>query len=56
MTPEPRLRSLQERHAKLERRIGEEGTRPLPDAHALTRLKLEKLKLKEEMERLRPRD
>lgn len=53
MTPSPRLRTLEERHATLDRRIGEEGARPLPDADALSRLKLEKLRLKEEMERLR---
>ncbi|MGG5809623.1 YdcH family protein [Falsiroseomonas sp. CW058] len=51
----PRLRSLEERHAALEARIFEEGTRPRPDSEALQRLKLEKLRLKEEMERLRLR-
>ena len=50
-----RLRSLQERHANLESRIAEEGVRPRPDTAALVRLKLQKLRLKEEMERLRPR-
>ena len=54
MMPMPRLRSLQERHATLERQIAEEGNRPQPDAGALGRLKRAKLKLKEEMERLRP--
>ncbi|WP_149541268.1 DUF465 domain-containing protein [Siccirubricoccus phaeus] len=49
----PRLRALEERHAALERQISEEDARPRPDEAALTRLKLEKLKLKEEMERLR---
>jgi hypothetical protein len=51
----PRLRSLEQRHAALEARISEEGGRPKPDSEALQRLKLEKLRLKEEMERLRPR-
>lgn len=50
-----RLRSLEERHAALETRIAEEGLRPRPDAGALQRLKVEKLRLKEEMERLRLR-
>jgi len=50
-----RLRSLQERHAHLETRIAEEGIRPRPDSEALARLKLQKLRLKEEMERLRSR-
>jgi hypothetical protein len=53
MIQEPRLRALEERHAALERRIAEEDARPMPDADALTRLKREKLRLKEEMERLR---
>ena len=48
-----RLRALQERHAALESRIAAEDNRPKPDAEALTRLKREKLRLKEEMERLR---
>lgn len=51
----PRLRSLQERHATLEARITDEGTRPRPDSEALLRLKVEKLRVKEEMERLRGR-
>lgn len=49
----PRLRTLEDRHATLEARIAEEDNRPRPDAEQLTRLKREKLRLKEEMERLR---
>ncbi len=49
----PRLRALEERHAALEARIADEDNRPRPDADQLTRLKREKLRLKEEMERLR---
>lgn len=48
-----RLRTLEERHAALESRIAAEDNRPKPDAEALARLKREKLRLKEEMERLR---
>lgn len=48
-----RLRTLEERHAALESRIATEDNRPRPDAEALARLKREKLRLKEEMERLR---
>ena len=48
-----RLDALKERHASLETRIFDEDHRPSPDTQALTRLKLEKLRLKEEMERLR---
>lgn len=49
----PRLQALETRHASLENRIAQEGARPRPDDGALTRLKREKLQLKEEMERLR---
>jgi len=48
-----RLRTLEERHASLEARIAEEDNRPRPDMEQLSRLKREKLRLKEEMERLR---
>ncbi|WP_237213938.1 YdcH family protein [Falsiroseomonas oryziterrae] len=48
-----RLRALEERHAALEARIAEEDHRPRPDADQLSRLKREKLRLKEEMERLK---
>ncbi len=53
MSLQSRYESLQLRHASLETRITEEDHRPSPDGPALTRLKLEKLRLKEEMERLR---
>ena len=49
----PRLRALEQRHAVLESRIAEEDNRPRPDAGQLSRLKKEKLRLKEEMERIR---
>ncbi|WP_137180902.1 YdcH family protein [Roseomonas sp. AR75] len=48
-----RLRALEERHAALEMRIAEEDNRPRPDTDQLSRLKREKLRLKEEMERLK---
>jgi hypothetical protein len=47
------LDALKERHASLETRIFDEDHRPQPDTEALMRLKVEKLRLKEEMERLR---
>jgi hypothetical protein len=53
MLHQPRLRALEERHAALERRILEEDGRPARDSEAVTRLKREKLRLKEEMDRLR---
>jgi hypothetical protein len=53
MSLQSRLEALKERHAFLESRIADEDQRPRPDSDALTRLKLEKLHLKDEMERLR---
>lgn len=53
MNTSPRLRSLEERHALLEQQIASEDARPRPDDSALGRLKREKLRLKEEIERLR---
>lgn len=53
MAEHARLRALEERHAALETRIWEEDNRPRPDADQLGRLKREKLRLKEEMERLK---
>ena len=53
MSLNTRLEALKERHALLETRIFDEDQRPRPDSEALMRLKIEKLRLKEEMERLR---
>ena len=53
MSIEARLRSLEDRHALLQRQISHEETRPMPDSDELHRLKVEKLRLKDEMERLR---
>jgi hypothetical protein len=55
MTVQSRIESLQTRHTSLDHRIVEEDRRPMPDPATLTRLKLEKLRLKEEMERMRDR-
>lgn len=52
MSLESRIESLKGRHASLETRIVDEDSRPRPDTEALTRLKVEKLRLKEELERL----
>jgi hypothetical protein len=52
-TQQPRLNSLQDRHASLDRQLIQEGRRPAPDAATLAKLKVAKLRLKEEMERLR---
>ena len=48
----PRLSSLKRQHTDLEAKIADEDRRPRPDPDALSRLKLEKLRLKQEMERL----
>jgi hypothetical protein len=53
MSLNARLTSLQNRHANLEMRIADEDHRPRPDARALDQLKREKLRLKDEMERMR---
>jgi hypothetical protein len=55
MNLQARLDTLKDRHASLETRIFDEDQRPRPDGEALTRLKLEKLRVKEEMEKLRSR-
>ncbi len=52
MTLRARLESLKDRHATLETRISDEDHRPRPDSGTLAQLKVKKLRLKEEMERL----
>ncbi|MDN3566269.1 YdcH family protein [Paeniroseomonas aquatica] len=53
MMTSPRLRSLEDKHAVLERQIGAQDARPKPDDLELARLKREKLRLREEIEKLR---
>ena len=53
MSLQSRIETLKDRHATLDGRIADEDHRPQPDIEALSRMKREKLKLKEEMERLR---
>ncbi len=53
MSLQSHIEVLKERHANLELRITDEDHRPRPDDSTLSRLKLEKLRLKEEMDRLR---
>jgi len=55
MSLQARIESLRDRHASVEARLADETLRPRPDDEALLRLKREKLRLKEEMERLRTR-
>ena len=53
MSLDSRIESLKGRHATLETRIHDEDGRPQPNQDMLSRLKIEKLHLKEEMERLK---
>ena len=48
-----RLEALQGRHASLDAKIFDEDHRPQPDTEMLTRLKIEKLHVKDEIERIR---
>lgn len=47
-----RVESLRVKHETLDREVRLESRRPLPDTTTLTRLKMEKLRVKEEMDRL----
>ncbi len=49
--PNSHLESLTARHARVDAKLAAESRRPLPDAVALTKLKREKLRLKEELVR-----
>jgi hypothetical protein len=53
MTVAAHLAELSEKHRLLERKIQEETARPGGDDTLITRWKLEKLKLKDEMVKLR---
>ena len=55
MNLQARLESLRDRHASLETRILDEDHRPRPDLATLSELKVRKLRLKEEMQRLQER-
>ena len=50
-----RLESLRDRHSALEVRIADEDNRPRPNGDALVKLKVEKLRLKEEITRIAAR-
>jgi hypothetical protein len=53
MSLHARLDALQQRHSQLESRLSDEDHRPLPDTETIARLKIEKLQIKDEMERIR---
>ena len=52
MHSDARLTSLQDKHLRLDQAITEEQKRSWPDGGAIKRMKLEKLHLKEEIDRL----
>jgi uncharacterized protein len=49
---DPRLSALVAKHAELEHEIDLEAHRPMPDTLHLTELKRQKLRVKEELERV----
>jgi hypothetical protein len=53
MTMEDRVESLKARHALLEQEIDDEAHRPLPNTIHVTELKRQKLRIKEEIARMR---
>ncbi|MBO1359391.1 DUF465 domain-containing protein [Acetobacter sacchari] len=53
MSNQSRIESLRRRHSSLDEKITDEVHRPLPDQRILMCLKLQKLRVKEEMDRLR---
>ncbi len=53
MSLQSRIDSLQTRHASLDARLHDEDTRPMPNQAMLNQIKLEKLRVKRELERLR---
>jgi len=52
MSVETHVSSLARKHADLDRLVAQETARPIPNTLRLTELKREKLKIKEEIERL----
>lgn len=47
-----RFESLRARHAQLEQELDDESHRPMPCTENITRIKREKLRIKDEMSRL----
>jgi len=52
MSLESHVSALRTKHADLDRTLDHEQNRPAPDSTAIKKLKMEKLRLKEEIERL----
>jgi hypothetical protein len=49
MSVQDRIEALKEKHASLERAIDEENHRPFPNQDAITDLKRQKLRIKDEI-------
>ena len=49
MSVQDRIEALREKHASLERAIDDENHRPLPNQDAITDLKRQKLRIKDEI-------
>jgi hypothetical protein len=49
MSPQDRIEALKAKHAELERAIDEENKRPLPNRDAVSDLKRQKLRIKDEI-------
>jgi hypothetical protein len=49
MSSQDRIEELRERHAALERAIDEENSRPFPNQDAISDLKRQKLRIKDEI-------
>jgi hypothetical protein len=52
MSLESHVSALRTKHAHIDRTLDHEQNRPAPDSMAIKKLKLEKLRLKEEIDRL----
>ena len=52
MSAMERFEALRSRHAQLEQELNDETHRPLPNTEILSRIKREKLRIKDEMARL----
>lgn len=52
MSLDDHMKSLQDKHADLERVLQEETSRPLPDTGILHDIKCQKLAIKDELEKL----
>ena len=52
MSSDDRVEALKAKHAALEAALGEENRRPHPDSNAISELKRQKLKIKDELHRI----